>query len=284
LEFSIYPGCTAHSTGLEYSLSMHAVLNELGITFSEIDDWNCCGGAAAHCLSGLLGLALPARNIAKAQAQDLPLAVPCPACFNAIKRAQQALSNDPEMRKTLENVIGFTYSDKLEVTTIHRMLLENVGIDAVRNRVTRPLSGLKIVSYYGCLLVRHPEVVQMGDYENPLFLDEVVEALGGEALDWSFKTDCCGADLGMTHGKMATEITDRITGMAIEAGADLIMTGCGLCQINLDMRQSGKEQVKIPVLYMTELLGMAMDLSGRNKWWGYHVIDPVPLLKSRNFL
>jgi heterodisulfide reductase subunit B len=263
---------------------MHAVLNALGIKLSEIDGWNCCGGAAAHCLSGLLGLALPARNIAKAQVYNLPLAVPCPACFNAIKRAQWVLSNDPEMRKTLEDVVGFRYSEKLEVTTIHKMILDDVGIDTLKSRVKRPLSGLKIVSYYGCLLVRHPEVVQMGDYENPLFLDEVVETIGGDAQDWSFKTDCCGADLGMTHGKMATEITDRITGMAIEARADLIMTGCGLCQVNLDMRQSGKEQVKIPVLYMTELLGLAMDLPGRNKWWGMHVVDPLPLLKSRNLL
>ena len=106
LEVSFYPGCTAHSTGIEYSLSLHAVLKALGVELTEIDDWNCCGGAAAHSMSNLLGLALPARNIAQAQKRSLPLAIPCAGCFNAVKRAQYALENDPEMKDSLEGIIG----------------------------------------------------------------------------------------------------------------------------------------------------------------------------------
>lgn len=282
MEVSFYPGCTAHSTGIEYSLSLHAVFDALGVKLSEIDDWNCCGGAAAHSLSNLLGLALPARNIAKAQARDLPLAIPCAGCFNAIKRAQYALSNDPDMRKKLEDIVGFKYKGGLEVKAMHDVVLEQVGLDRMKKYVKKPLSGLKVVSYYGCALVRDPKIVQMGDYENPLFLDNIVTALGGEAQDWSYKIDCCGADLAMTHGKIASEIADRITCMALEAGADCLMTSCGLCEINLETRQTGKNGVKIPVFYFTELMGIAMDVPGRDEWWDKHVVSPRALLKSRN--
>ncbi len=281
MEVSFYPGCTAHSTGIEYSLSLHAVLGALGVDLLEIDDWNCCGGAAAHSLSHLLGLALPARNIAKAQVRDMPLAIPCAGCFNAVKRAQYALANDPEMREKLEDVVGFKYEDGLEVKAMHDVVLD-LGLDKVQSAVKRPLSGLKVVSYYGCALVRDPKVVQMGDCENPLFLDDIVTALGGEAQDWSYKTDCCGADLAMTHGKIAGEIADKITGMAIEAEADCLMASCGLCQINLDMGQSGVNGAKIPVFYFTELMGIAMDVPGRDVWWDKHIVKVRPLLKSRN--
>ncbi len=284
MEVSFYPGCTAHSTGIEYSQSLHAVLDALGVKLLEIDDWNCCGGAAAHSLSHLLGLALPARNIAKAQGRDLPLAIPCAGCFNAVKRAQYALENDPEMRKTLEDIVGFTYKGTLEVQAMHEVVLHQVGLDKVKSSVNRPLSGLRVVSYYGCALVRDPKVVQMGDYENPLFLDDIVTALSGDAQDWSYKTDCCGADLAMTHGKIATQITDKITGMALEAEADCVMASCGLCQINLDMRQSGANGAKIPVFYFTELMGIALDVPGRDEWWDKHIVDVRPLLRSRNLL
>ena len=263
-------------------MSLHAVFDALDITLSEIDDWNCCGGAAAHCLSNLLGLALPARNIAKAQARDLPLVVPCPGCFNAVKRAQYALTHDPDMRKTLEEVVGFQYRGDLRVRALHEIVVDHVGLDRVRGLVRKPLAGLKVVSYYGCALVRSPGVVEMGDHENPLFLDAIVDALGGEALDWSFKTDCCGSDLAMTHGRIAGDIAGRFADMAREAGADCIMASCGLCQINLDMKQPGPAGNRVPVFYFTELMGTAMDLAGRDAWWAKHIVDVRPLLKARN--
>ena len=281
MEVSFYPGCTAHSTGIEYSQSLHAVVDVLGLELSEIEDWNCCGAAAAHSMNGLLGLALPARNIAKAQERDLPLAIPCAGCFNAIKRAQNALTNDTAMKSRLEEIVGFKYEGNLEVQLMHEVILERIGLDTLKGFIRKPLTGLKVASYYGCALVRDPEIVQMGDHENPVFLDNLVTLLGGEALDWSYKTDCCGADIALSHGKIAVEIADKITDMAQEAGADCLMVSCGLCQINLEMRQSSKGRKRVPVFYFTELMGIAMDLPNRNKWWGRHIISPRSLLKSR---
>ncbi len=279
VEYAFYPGCTAHSTGLEYSLSLHAVADALGIQLKEIDDWNCCGGAAARSVSNLLGLALPARNIAKAQSRDLPLAIPCPGCFNATKRAQNALSNDPQMRARLEEIVEFQYEPGLDVKSMHEVFLEPDVLKRLEDALKRPLSGLKVASYYGCALVRHPDIVQMGDHENPVFLDELASALGAEAVDWSYKTDCCGADLAMTHGKIAAEIADDIVAGAIEAGADCLMASCGLCQVNLDMRQTGKEQKKLPTFYYTELMGVALNLPKQSQWWGLHIVSPRPTLK-----
>ncbi|UCF97292.1 MAG: CoB--CoM heterodisulfide reductase iron-sulfur subunit B family protein [Spirochaetaceae bacterium] len=284
MEVSFYPGCTAHSTGVEYSLSLHAVAEELGLELLEIEDWNCCGAAAAHSLSGLLGLALPARNLARAQERDLPLAVPCAGCYNALKRAQAALAGGGDMKEKLEEIVEFEYDEKLVVKLMHQVIMDQIGLEEVKRHIHRPLSGLKVASYYGCALVRSPEVVQMGDHENPLFLDEIVTLLGAEARDWSYKTDCCGADIAMTHSDIAVEIADRITDMALEAGADCAMVSCGLCQINLDMRQSARGRTRLPVFYFTELMGVAMDLPGTNKWWAKHVVDPRPLLKTLDLL
>jgi heterodisulfide reductase subunit B len=262
-------------------MSVHAVFDALGVKLSELDDWNCCGGASAKSLSYLLGHALPARNIAIAQQRDLPLAVPCTGCFNAVKRAQYALENDPVMKGKIEEAVGFAYKGNLAIKAIHEVLLEIVGLDDINKAVKTPLNGLKVVSYYGCQLVRNPEIVKMGDYENPTFFDEIVAALGAEAVDWSYKTECCGVDASLTHANVANDRADRICSMAVEAGADCITTSCGLCQINLDMYQTGGNYRKIPVFYLTELMGIAMDVPGRGGWWRKHIVNPKPLLQAK---
>lgn len=280
MKVSYYPGCTAHSTSVEYSMSAKAVYAAFGIELAELEEWNCCGGASAKSMSSLLGLALPARNIAKAQKSGLPLTIPCTGCFNAVKRAQHALESDPDMKKQLEEIVGFSYNGTVAVKAMHEVLLEMVGIETIKKAVKRPLAGLKVVSYYGCQLVRNPQVVKMGDYENPLFFDQIMTAIGAQALDWSYKTECCGVDASLTHARVANERADRICSGAVEAGAHCITVSCGLCQINLDMCQTGTGYPKIPVVYFTELMGIALDLPKRNTWWGKHVVNPVPLLQS----
>jgi len=278
VEFSFYPGCTAHSTAIEYSMSIHAVFDALGVSLSDIEDWNCCGAAAAHSLNNMLGLALPARNIAKAQEKDLTLAVPCAGCFNALKRAEKALAPGSDKREQLENIVGFTYRDTLRIKSLVDVVVNDIGLDAIRERVTQPLAGLKVASYYGCALVRDPNVTGMGDHENPVFLDDLIGCLGGTPIDWSAKTDCCGADLALTHGAIVEDLIAKIVGNAVDAGADCFVCCCGLCQINLEMRQAAGTGV--PAFYFTELVGLAMDLDGRDRWWSKHIVSPVELLKS----
>lgn len=284
MEVSFYPGCTAHSTGLEYSSSLKAVFDSLGVNLLEIEDWNCCGAAAAHALNGLLGYALPARNIAIAQGLDLPLVVPCAGCFNALRRAQRLLAEEKEAGRKIEEIVGFKYNGKLQIQAMVDFMLKRIGLNKLKNHLVRPLSGLKVACYYGCALVRRPEVAGIGDHENPTFLDDLVGCLNARPVEWSYKADCCGADLALTHASIVENLVDKITGMAIEAGANCLVCSCGLCQINLEMRQTGRNGLKLPVFYFTELMGLAMDLEGKNKWWKKHLVNPEPLLGTLNLL
>lgn len=278
-----YPGCTAHSTGIEYNDSLHAVFEALGVEFEDIADWNCCGGAAAHSLSKTLGVALPARNIKQAQLQsDLPLTISCAGCFNAVKTADYVLAHDRQMKADLEATLKFTYTGEVQILALHEVLTKNIGLDALKKQIKKPLKGLKVASYYGCALVRQPKIMQMGDHENPVFLDEIAASLGAEVIDWSYKTDCCGADIALTHGDIARDLADKIVEGAREAGANCVMSACGLCQINLDMRQSGQNGPKIPQFYYTELMGVALGVGKQKFWWKKHLVNPVPLLKSLN--
>ena len=281
MEVSYYPGCTAHSTGMEYNQSTRAVLDALGVELRELDDWNCCGGASAHSVNDLLGLALPARNIAKAQNSDLPLAIPCTGCFSAMKKAEKVLSGDTEMKQKIEDLVGFKYNGKLKILAMIDFLLNTIGLDEIKKHIVKPLTGLKVVSYYGCALVRRPEIAEMGDHENPVFMDRLIEALGAEAVDWSYKTDCCGADLTFSHISIVKEMADRIGGMAAETGADCMVCHCGLCQINLE-QQTGNNGAKVPTFYFSELMGIAMDLDDRQSWWGKHIVPCEKLLGSLN--
>lgn len=278
--YSYFPGCTSHSTAVEYDLSTKAVLKALGVELVEIEDWNCCGAAAVHSMNKLLSLCLPARNIAMAQKTDLELVIPCAGCFNMLKRAERVLKTDPEMRKEVESIVGFTYREDLKIRALIDMVVNGIGFSRIEEKVERPLTGLKVACYYGCALVRHPRVTQLDEPENPQYLDRLMSALSAAPVDWSYKVDCCGADLALTHGDRVVKLVDRIVGMAQEAGAQCLVCSCGLCQINLEMRQD-VDALGLPVFYFTELMGVAFGLEG-TKWWSKHMINPSTLLGSLN--
>jgi len=277
MSFSYYPGCTDHSTSLEYGLSAEAVFKTLGVELVEIEDWNCCGAAATHSLNHLLSLCLPARNIAIAQSTKAgPLAVPCAGCFNMLKRAEYALKNDEAKRKEIEEIVGFTYQPSFEILALIDVIVNRIGLETIQGKVKRPLSGLRPACYYGCALVRHPKVTQLDHPENPQYLDRLMKVLGAEPVEWSYKNDCCGADLALTHSGIVKKLVGKIVSMAKEADAHCIVTSCGLCQANLEMRQ----ETGLPVFYFTELMGVALDVEKRDRWWKKHMISPKPLLES----
>ncbi len=277
MRFSYFPGCTDHSTSIEYGMSTLEVFKTLGIELVEIEDWNCCGAAATHSINHLLSLSLPARNISKAQAaQAGPLVVPCAGCFNMLKRTEYTLKSDEEKRKEIEEIVGFTYEPSLEILALMDVVLNRIGLDEVRERVKQPLKGLKAACYYGCALVRHPKITGLDDPENPQYMDRLMKALGAQPVEWSYKVDCCGADLVLTYGDIVKKMVGRIVQRAKEAGAQCLVTSCGLCQANLEMRQ----EIDLPVFYFTELMGVAFDVEKRDRWWKKHMISPRGLLES----
>ena len=283
LSYTYYPGCSLHSTGVEYGLSTRAVFKHLDIELTELPDWNCCGASSAHSMSHTLALALPARNLALAQAAGKDLVTPCAACFNRIKSADYAMRTDAEAREMLEGMLDFSYTGQVHVRPVMAVLHDDYGPQAIAAQVKRPLKGLKVVPYYGCLLVRPPQVVQFDDPDDPHVMANILRALGAEVLSWSHATDCCGAGLSLSRADVVKGLVGKLAERAREAGAEALVTGCPLCQVNLEMRQSGNgknQSANMPAFYITELVGLALGISEAEKWWGKHLIDPRPVLRS----
>jgi heterodisulfide reductase subunit B len=278
VRYSYFPGCSAHSTGLEYSLSTEATLRHLGMELDEIEGWNCCGASSAHALSHRLALTLPARNLALAQQAGGDLVIPCAACYNRLKGAEHALRSDPETRAEIEGDVGFEYTGEVRIRPLLAVFHEDVGTERIASETRRPLAGLKVVPYYGCLLVRPPRVVEFDDPDDPRVMGELLRAAGAEVMSWSHATDCCGAGLSLPRSDVVYRLVGRLAERAQEAGAEAIVTACPLCQVNLEMRQPSAP--KVPSFYFTELLGLAFDLPEAGRWWPKHLIDPRPLLRS----
>ncbi len=278
MEYAYYPGCSLHSTGLEFGLSTRAVFAHLDMELVELEGWNCCGASSAHVVSHTLAVALPARNLALAQAAGHDLVAPCAACFNRMKAADYYLRTDPVMRAEVELIVGFKYSGEVAVRPVMAVLYEDYGPEQIARQVRHPLEGLKVVPYYGCLLVRPPQVTQFDDPDNPQVMAALLRAAGAEVLPWSHATDCCGASLSLSRADVVQNLVGRLVERAREAGADALVTACPLCQVNIEMRQT--QEAKMPAFYITEMLGLAFGLPEAQKWWSKHLIDPRPVLSQ----
>ncbi len=276
MKYTYYPGCTIGTTAVEFGLSTDAICEALGVELVELEDWNCCGASSAHSLDHELALRLPARNIALAQEAGLDIVAPCPACYQHVLQADMELRQNEVWRREMEALLGFTYTGRPRARHLLEVLTEPEVLERIRQKVTRPLTGLKVASYYGCVLVRPPEFTGWDDPEHPMRMDVLMEALGAEPVPWSYKVDCCGASLSLSRSAVVVTLSTRLAKEAQEAGADVIACACGMCQINLDTRQALEQ--KIPVLYFTELMGVALGLPQAKKWFGKHMVDPTPVL------
>ncbi len=291
MTYAFYPGCSLEGTARDFHLSTLAVARALGLALPEIPDWICCGSTAAHSSDPLLALALPAQNLLAAArmrtAGDAPtVAVACAACYSRLKVANHQLAHDPQARRQVAQAVGADYAGGVPVKHMLEILGRDLGTAHIAARVRRPLKGLKVVCYYGCLLSRPPEITNFDDAENPRLMDDVMEAAGATVLDWPHKTECCGASYSITDATVVAQLSREILAMARRAGADCVVTACPLCQLNLDLRQKDiesryNEQYGLPVFYFSQLLGLALGLSGQEVSLRSLVVDPQPLLRAR---
>jgi heterodisulfide reductase subunit B len=282
VKYTYYPGCTSETTAVEFGLSTEAVCEALSVELIELDDWNCCGASSAHSINHELGLALPGRNVALAQEAGRDMIIPCPACYQHCRDADIKMREDEAWREKMERLLDFRYRGKVRARHLLEVLSSDLDEDEVERKVTRPLKGLKVASYYGCVLVRPPELTGWDDPEHPVTMDRLMAVLGAEPVDWSYKVDCCGASLTLSRGEIVARLSTKIARGAVEAGADCIVSACGMCEINLDTRQT--LQKKMPIFYFTELMALAFGLPKVEKWLGRHSVDPRPLLRDRGLL
>lgn len=276
MKLSYFPGCSLQTSAREFDLSARAVCGELDLELVELPDWNCCGATSAHSLNHELGLALPARNLGLAQETGLDLVASCSACYNRLKSAEHALKTNTAQAGAMRQKTGLEFDQNLRVLSLLEAVTTRIGIERIKQRVSRPLKNLKVVCYYGCLLVRPPRVTAFDSPEFPVSMDRLMAALGAEPLQWSYKTDCCGASLSICDSRTVRNMVNNLLQMAAETGADAVVTACTLCHANLEMRRDPSRTM--PVFYFTELMGLAFGLSACAGWLHRHLVDPFPVL------
>jgi len=270
LSYVYFPGCSLHATAIEYDIATQAVCKALGIEIAEMDDWNCCGATAAYAVDRFLSMALPARDLAIADREKKDILAPCAACYHFLARANEMLREKPKLKEKTNKVlaeIGLEYKGLIEVRHPLDVIVNDYDLENVKKKVVRPLTGLKVAPYYGCLMLKPPTFCKFDNPENPQTLDKLAAAVGAEVVQWhQWKTRCCGGALQMIKEEAMMELTRRILVKAKEYEADCIVTACPFCHMNLDMMQSNINaafdlKLHVPVLYFSQLLGLALGLS-----------------------
>jgi heterodisulfide reductase subunit B len=287
---SYYPGCSLHATGIEFNMSSHAIAEKLHLNLVEPKGWVCCGTSPAHNTNHYRSIKLPMQTLAIAhELGHRYMAMPCAACFSRFRIAMHTVQQDPEIRTKIASEIGYEYQGDMVVDNFLTTITDRVGYEAAAQPVVKPLNGLKVACYYGCLLTRPPDITGEKHYEYPTNMDRLMEALGATAVDWSYKTDCCGGSLSLSTLEIALDLSQKILQNAIDEGADAIVTACPLCHANLDLRQNeinveygGK--FDIPILYFTQLMGIAYGLDAKTLGIDKHLTDGVGLLRAKSLL
>jgi len=271
MSYIYFPGCSLQSTGKPYEESMQAVFAALNIPIKELDDWNCCGATAYMSISELKSFALSARNMALAERQagagnSADMVVPCAACYLGLNKAHHYLAENPDLNAKIKGalgVAGLNYSGRARIRHPLDVLVNDIGMKAVTERVKQPLKGMKVACYYGCQLVR--PYADFDDQHEPTTMDVIMKALGAEVVDWPLKTRCCGGSLTGTVPDVGQRLSYILLREAKKRGCDVIATACPLCQFNLECYQSEMSRkyeapVNVPVAYFTQLMGMAFGL------------------------
>ena len=286
MKYTYYPGCSLHSTAKEYDKSLRAVCEKVGIELEEAKNWICCGSSWAHTTSKLLSLALPLNSLAEIEKSgSREVIVPCAACFSRFKTAQHAINNEPQLAAEVEGIIEHKFKDEVKVSHPLEILSSSDRLSQFNELVKNDLSGLKVVCYYGCLLTRPPKVTEFDDCEYPQSMDKILQALGVSTLDWSYKTDCCGAVFALVKTEIVLKLSRDILEEAKSVGADAIAVACPMCHANLDTRQEEIEKeyqvtYHLPIVYFTQLMGLAFGIPAEKLLLRSHLVDTEEILEK----
>lgn len=276
------------ATGFDKAAREAAAL--LGVELKELQNWNCCGATFPLLVDNLLDLAGPARVLVSAREEGTRVVTACTTCYNVLKRTNLVLRNDAEKREKLNLFLESNYQGDVEVLDLMQLLRDEVSMEAIQKGVVRPLGGMRVAAYYGCMVLRPPaEVSYEANPEAPRALDDLLLALGAEPVDYPHRAECCGAYLAVKSQEVTARMVHTILDAAVRAGAEAVITNCPLCQFNLDKQQERLRVVEagfrpIPIFYFAQLLalglGRPMDAYDLHK----HKVDPRPLLTRYELL
>jgi heterodisulfide reductase subunit B len=265
-QYAYYPGCSLESLGKSYHTSAMAVTAALGLELKEIEDWNCCGATAYFPVDELLAYTLTARNLAKAEKTGLDFVAPCSACYKNSYFANSYIQSDPDLADHINYALE---ADNLHISGTSRVrhlievIINDVGLEEIKNKVTNPLAGLHVAPYYGCQILRPQKGNE--NVENPQYFEDLMAAIGAEPIEYATKTRCCGGSLIITNRRAALDMVRILLQDALNKNADVIATVCPMCDVNLEVYQDQVNRefgthYSIPVMYFTQLMGLALGI------------------------
>jgi heterodisulfide reductase subunit B2 len=269
-EYAYYEGCSLEGSSIAFNMSLRFVMDKLGIDLKEPEDWSCCGSTPAHAVDHTLAGALAARNLSIIERMGhSTVAVPCPSCLSALKKAQERMVRNRVFRQDVNSLLDTPYNCTVTAKSALQVIYEDVGLDRAALPVTMEIPGLRVAPYYGCLFNRPFKLAKFDDPENPVCMDNVLLAVGVEVVDYNFKLECCGAAFGLPKRETVLKLTSKVLAMAEEVGANCIAVTCPLCQQNLDLRQSQVNAAMgtsfhIPILFFTQIMGLTYGLSPKD--------------------
>lgn len=281
-----FPGCASEGSASDYDRTARTAARALDIKLVEPEGWTCCGAGAANATDAGAATVMPFRTIAAVEQMSLDtLTSPCSACFSRLKIAEHQVSTNPAKAEHAAETVGHRYAGTVKVQHLLDTFMEQSGVDDIAARVRRPLTGLKVACYYGCLITRPSRVTGAEHPEYPVKMDQLMQALGAEPVAWSCKTDCCGGSLGITQTEAAVKLSGRILADARACGADLIVTMCPMCHMNLDVRQPrALDGPAIPIVQATQLMVLAFGLGEEEALLDKVLVDVRPLLRGKGLL
>jgi heterodisulfide reductase subunit B len=265
MKIGIYPGCSLEGSARDYNESVFALAKAFDIEPVQIPDWNCCGATAAHNLNKELSLALPARILALAEKHGVDeILVPCAACYSRLVVTKHELQKHPELKNRICEVIEMDYKGTSKIINVIEWIDKYI-IPKLEEKVKKPFN-YKVACYYGCLLVRPNKVLNYDRVEDPQTMDVVMSKIGATAIDFAFKTECCGAGLSISRTDIVSKLSGKIIEDAEHRGADAIIVACPMCHSNLDMRRPDinkywNKEFNIPVIFVTQAIGLAVGLT-----------------------
>jgi heterodisulfide reductase subunit B len=290
MKYIYYPGCSLEKNASAYNDSTKAVAKPLGMQLQEVDDWNCCGAVEFIAVDKMQAYALTARNLALAEQQlsnGEDMIAPCSACFLNLSKCDAYLSASPDLAGKVNQALGaggMHYTPgKVHTRHLLDVIVNDVGYEAVEQKVKNPLYGLRVAPYYGCLIVRPGFLDKFDDPEYPTSLDKLTRSLGATVVDFPMKAHCCGGHMTQISDEIALSMIHHLLKNAADYDADVIVTICPMCQLNLDAYQKDVNRTlgtkyNIPILYFTQLIGLAMGMSADELGFGKEIIDAAPAL------
>jgi succinate dehydrogenase / fumarate reductase cytochrome b subunit len=288
LKYAYYSGCVAKTSGKELDAATRTLAERMGIQLVDFPEFSCCGGAVIDEADAALNIALNARNLAIAEAKQLPILTVCSTCQGMLSRANKVLRENKEMATRVTNIlqkIGVKYRGGTEVKHLLQIIVEDFGLERLRGLVTDPLKGLKIAPFYGCHILRPADIVRFDDPWNPHSLEDLISALGAEPIKFKGRIECCGFPLLFIKESTANKMAGTLLAEAVDGGADLMVTPCPLCHISLDTFQSKaakevKKRISLPILHLPQLVGLALGIDVYSLGLSRHMVSVKDVLKK----